>query len=175
VKKIIIIKHLSRAPGLRLFGLGPKCIPVNAIDQLKNLLEDQSFWAKGRTKTEIKKMIRNSSCVITLWQKNRLIGFGRATSDCIYRAVLWDIVIVKDQQNSGLGKLLVKSLLSSKSIKDVEKIYLMTTNSQDFYKSCQFEEIKTQSLLIYQNIESNHPTRKLRGMVSPWQRNKGHE
>ena len=89
-----------------------------------------------------------------MWQKNRLIGFGRATSDYIYRAVLWDIVIVKDQQNSGLGKLLVNSLLSSKPLKEVEKIYLMTTNSQDFYKTCQFEEIKTQSLLIYKNIDN---------------------
>ena len=155
MKQIILIKHLKGAPGLRLFGLGPKCIPLNAIDQLKNLLEDQGFWAKGRKKNEIKQMIKNSSCVITLWQKNRLIGFGRATSDYIYRAVLWDIVIVKDQQNSGLGKLLVNSLLSSKSIKEVEKIYLMTTNSKDFYKTCQFEEIKTQSLLIYKNFENN--------------------
>ncbi len=156
MKQIILIKHLNGAPGLRLLGLGPKCIPVNAIDQLKNLLEDQSFWAKGRKKNEIKEMIKNSSCVITLWKKNRLIGFGRATSDYIYRAVLWDIVIVKDQQNSGLGKLLVNSLLSSKAIKEVEKIYLMTTNSQDFYKTCQFEEIKTQSLLIYKNIDQKN-------------------
>ena len=156
MKQIILIKHFKGAPGLRLFGLGPKFIPVNAIDQLKNLLENQSFWAKGRTKSKIKKMIRNSSCVVTLWKKNRLIGFGRATSDCIYRAVLWDIVIVKDQQNSGLGKLLVNSLLSSKSIKDVERIYLMTTNSQDFYKACQFEELKTQSLLIHKNIDQHY-------------------
>ena len=154
MKKIILIKHLAGAPGLRFFGLGPRLMPVNGVDQLQNLLENQSFWAKGRKKKELKKMIQNSSCVITLWQGNRLIAFGRATSDCIYRAVLWDIVIVKDQQNSGLGKLLVNSLLSSKSIKEVEKIYLMTTNSQDFYKTCQFEEIKTQSLLIYKNIDN---------------------
>tara|TARA_E500000331_G_scaffold263005_1_gene253968 strand:+ start:95 stop:556 length:462 start_codon:yes stop_codon:yes gene_type:complete len=150
VKKIILIKHLAGAPGLSLFGLGPRLTPVNAVDQLKDLFESQSFWAKGRKKKELKKMIKNSSCVITIWQGNRLIGFGRATSDCIYRAVLWDIVIAKDHQNSGLGKLLVKSLLSSHSIKDVEKVYLMTTNSKDFYKTCKFKEIKTQSLLINQ-------------------------
>ena len=148
MKKIILIKHIAGAPGLRLLGLGPRLTPVNAIEQLKNLFENQSFWAKGRKKKDVQKMIKNSSCVITIWQGNRLIGFGRATSDWIYRAVLWDIVIVKDQQNSGLGKLLVKTLLSSNSIKDVEKVYLMTTNSKDFYKTCKFEEIKTQSLLI---------------------------
>ena len=150
MQKIILIKHLVGAPGLRLFGLGPRLTPVNAVDQLKDLFESQSFWAKGRKKKEINKMIKNSSCVITIWQGNRLIGFGRATSDWIYRAVLWDIVIVKDQQNSGLGKLLVKTLLSSNSIKDVEKVYLMTTNSKDFYKTCKFKEIKIQSLLINQ-------------------------
>ena len=150
MQKIILIKHLVGAPGLRLFGLGPRLTPVNAVDQLKDLFESQSCWAKGRKKKELKKMIKNSNCVITIWQGNRLIGFGRATSDCIYRAVLWDIVIAKDQQKSGLGKLLVKSLLSSHSIKDVEKVYLMTTNSKDFYKTCKFKEIKKQSLLINQ-------------------------
>ena len=150
MKKIIVIKHITGAPALRLLGLGPRLIPVNAIDQIQDLLENHSFWAKGRKKNALKKMIKNSSCVITIWKENRLIGFGRATSDWIYRAVLWDIVIVKDQQNSGLGKLLVKTLLSSNSIKDVEKVYLMTTNSKDFYKTCKFEEIKTQSLLINQ-------------------------
>ena len=148
MKKIILIKHISGALGLRLLGLGPRLIPVNAIDQIQDLLENHSFWAKGRKKNALKKMIKNSSCVITLWQGNRLIGFGRATSDWIYRAVLWDIVIVKDQQNSGLGKLLVRTLLSSNSVKSVEKVYLMTTNSKDFYKTCKFKEINTQSLLI---------------------------
>ena len=156
MKKIILIKHIAGATGLRIFGLGPRLTPVNAIDQLKGLLESQSFWAKGRKKKDLKKMIKNSSCVITIWQGNRLIGFGRATSDGIYRAVLWDIVIVKDQQNSGLGKLLVKTLLSSNSIKDVEKVYLMTTNSKDFYKTCKFEEIKTQSLLINKRPQKNN-------------------
>ena len=148
MKKIITIRHLKKAPGLRFFGLGPRFCPVKAIDQIKELLDNQSFWAKGRKKKELKRMIKNSSCVVTLWQGKRLIGFGRATSDSIYRAVLWDIVIAKDQQKSGLGKLLVNTLISSKSVKDVEKVYLMTTNSKDFYKSCKFEETKTQSLLI---------------------------
>ncbi len=148
MSKIVLIKHFSGAPFLRLFGLGPKLIPVNAILQLQKLLENQSFWARDRKKKDLKKMIKNSTRVITLWEDYRLIGFGRATSDSIYRAVLWDIVVVKDKQNSGLGKLLVNSLLSSKSIKDVEKVYLMTTNSKDFYKTCKFEEVKAQKLLI---------------------------
>ena len=157
MKNIITIRHLKKAPGLRFFGLGPRFCPVKAIDQIKELLDNQSFWAKGRKKKELKRMIKNSSCVVTLWQGKRLIGFGRATSDSIYRAVLWDIVIAKDQQKSGLGKLLVNTLISSKSVKDVEKVYLMTTNSKDFYKSCKFEETKTQSLLIKKNnlIDTN--------------------
>ena len=151
MKTIITLTHINGAPGFRILGLGPRYLPVNAIDQLKELLDSQSFWAKGRKKRELKKMIKNSSSVVTLWQANRLVGFGRATSDSIYRAVLWDIVIAKDQQKSGLGKLLINALINSKSIKNVEKVYLMTTNSKDFYKSCKFEEIKTQSLLIKKN------------------------
>ena len=80
-----------------------------------------------------------------------MIGFGRATSDLTFRAVLWDIVIKNDHQKLGLGKLLLESLINSNSIKDVEKTYLMTTNCKDFYKGCGFSELTYQTLLYKKN------------------------
>ena len=49
-------------------------------------------------------MLANSSAIVTIWEKNSLIGFGRATSDKTYRAVLWDIIVKPNQQGIGLGK-----------------------------------------------------------------------
>ena len=79
------------------------------------------------------------------------MGFGRATSDSIFRAVLWDVVVADDFQRHGLGSLLVEALLQAPSIKNVEKVYLMTTNSSKFYKQMGFENSFNQSLLIIKN------------------------
>ena len=77
-----------------------------------------------------------------------MVGFGRATSDGIYRAVLWDVVIAEDFQGVGLGKEIIKSLLDSKCIKDTERVYLMTTKGIDFYKQVGFQTVENQKLMI---------------------------
>ena len=147
MRKISLIKHATGAPGLRLFGLGPNLMPNNALEKLKLLFNQNAFWAKNRNKNQIRKMLSNSSVIVTIWHKANLIGFGRATTDKVYRAVLWDIVISKKSQRLGLGKIIIEALLNDEKIKSVEKVYLMTTNSTDFYKQLGFKENSQQSLL----------------------------
>ena len=132
-REIRLIKHTPGAPGLRFLGLGPFCIPTNGLKKLKNLLDLNTSWAKGRDENQLKIMLANSDVVITLWNCNKLIGFGRATSDYSFRAVLWDIVVTDDLQGYGYGKLIVNNLLDSKAIKKAKKIYLMTTKSSYFF------------------------------------------
>ena len=148
MKDISIIKHASSAPGLRLFGLGPALRPMKGIDKLQVLFNKNTFWAKDRTKDQIKQMLANSNVIITLWNKNNLVGFGRATTDRVFRAVLWDIVVSKDLQRVGLGKVIVEELLKNKKINSAEKIYLMTTDRQDFYNQLGFRVNTNQSLMI---------------------------
>ena len=152
MKEICIIKHASRAPGLRLFGLGPALIPMKGIEKLQILFNKNAFWAKNRSKDQIKQMLANSNVIITLWNKSNLVGFGRATTDRVYRAVLWDIVVSKDVQRLGIGKVIVEELLKDKKIHSVEKVYLMTTDSKDFYKQLGFKVNINQSLMILNKI-----------------------
>ena len=63
LKNGYLIQHGPGAPSLRVLGLGPRLIPVNAIEQLQTLLEENTFWAKGRTKKQLKQMIKNSNAV----------------------------------------------------------------------------------------------------------------
>ena len=128
MQKLKLLKHAPGAPGLRIFGLGPNFLPTKGFLQLKELLNNHAFWARNRSYKSLRKLLQRSTVVVTLWQNKRLVGFGRATSDQIYRAVLWDIVVADDLQGKGLGKLVIEALLSSPEIKDVERIYLMTTH-----------------------------------------------
>ena len=147
MKDISLIKHASSAPGLRLFGLGPAFKPMKGLEKLQFLFNQNALWAKDRNIAQIKKMLAHSNVIITLWNKNNLVGFGRATTDQVYRAVLWDIVVSKDVQRVGLGKIIVEELLKDKKINSAEKVYLMTTDSQDFYKQLGFQININQSLM----------------------------
>ena len=148
---ISLIRHGPGAPGLRFLGLGPGLKPCQGIKKLQILLEKHAFWTKKRNKNELKKMIANSSVVISVWRNKRLVGFGRATSDEIFRAVLWDVVVADDLQGIGLGRIVVEALLSAPEIKNVEKVYLMTTNSTEFYQQMGFKLSKYQKLLVIES------------------------
>ena len=148
MQEISIVHHSKGALGLRFFGLGPNLKPNNGLKKLQNLLHNNAFWAKNRTINDLKKCLANSDVIVSIWIGNEIVGFGRALTDGIFRGVLWDIVIDKNHQGKGFGKLIVNNLLSSKKIEKTKKLYLMTTNKKLFYSQLDFKEVNTQNLLI---------------------------
>ena len=148
MQKVIIIKHFQGAIGLRLFGLGPNFKPIGALLKLQKLLHRNAFWAKDRKINDLRKCLAGSDVIVSIWVDKEIVGFGRALSDGIYRAVLWDIVIDNSHQGKGYGKIIVQSLLDSSKVKHAKKIYLMTTNKKLFYSQLDFKEVSSQSLLI---------------------------
>ena len=148
MKDFILVQHASGAPGLRFFGLGPNFMPLRGIKKLQSLLDENTSWANQRSKKNIKKMLSRSEAVVSVWKNTRLIGFGRATSDKVYRAVLWDVVVEKNFQRIGIGKRIVNSLLSNKLISRVEKIYIMTTKFDKFYSKMDFQLEEHQKLMF---------------------------
>ena len=150
---INILEHAPGAPGLRFFGLGPSFKPSQGLKQIQTLLTKNSSWGKTRNLKDIKKMLAGSSVVVSLWSNEKLIGFGRATTDEIFRAVLWDIVVEKNYQNLGLGKKIVNKLLMNPLICKVQRIYIMTTHCESFYNKIGFKVPGNQKLMIYQNNE----------------------
>ena len=61
--------------------------------QLQALFNRTAFWAKERQISDLQTAIAHSNPVVTVWNQGSLIGFARATSDGIYRAVIWDVII----------------------------------------------------------------------------------
>tara|TARA_Y100001968_G_scaffold137140_1_gene125363 strand:- start:123 stop:578 length:456 start_codon:yes stop_codon:yes gene_type:complete len=148
MKEVFLIKHSKGAFGLRFLGLGPNLQPNGGLIKLKLFLNRNAFWAQDRTLKDLKKCLANSDVIISIWQGNQIVGFGRALTDGVYRGVLWDVVIDKEHQGKGYGKLIIKNLLNSKKLKNTKKIYLMTTNKKLFYSQLDFKEVFSQSLLV---------------------------
>ena len=145
--RIQLVEHAPGAPGLRWFGLGPTLKPSRGLLKLRRLLHKHAFWAQQRNTADLKRMLAGSTVVVSLWRGKRMVGFGRATSDGIHRAVLWDVVVAGDLRGRGLGRRVVEALLSAQAIRNAERVYLMTTNSSGFYQQLGFEPANPQQLL----------------------------
>ncbi|MEN9206644.1 MAG: GNAT family N-acetyltransferase [Gloeomargarita sp. GMQP_bins_120] len=119
------------------------------VQQLQHLLNIGAFWAVNRTVEELQTALAHSDPVVTVWDGEKLIGFARATSDRVYRAVLWDVVIHPEYRGRGLGRRLVETVLAHPSIRSVERVYLMTSSQQGFYERLGFEENRTTTMVRY--------------------------
>ena len=146
--RIQLVIHAPGAPGLRWLGLGPGLRPTRGLLKLQRLFQKHAFWAGQRSLPDLKRMLAGSTVAVSLWRGKRVVGFGRAHSDGIHRAVLWDVVVAGDLQGKGLGRRVVEALLTTPRVRDVERVYLMTTNSSGFYQQIGFEVIETQKLLV---------------------------
>jgi len=89
-------------------------------DTQKNLPPEQLHklfvavgWSDG---SETPDMIRkgysipwiNSTLVISAWDGERLIGAVRVLSDTMFRSIIYDLMVLPEYQNRGVGKELVK-------------------------------------------------------------------
>lgn len=134
-----LVVHRRGAPGLRRWP--------GRVAQLCRLFNADSFWAQQRDSTSVRRMLKGSDVTVSVWQSGRLVGFGRATSDGVYRAMLWDVIVAQDLQRLGIGRRIVEALLRSKALRKVEQVALMTTYGQSFYENLGFKVEESQKLM----------------------------
>jgi ribosomal protein S18 acetylase RimI-like enzyme len=129
------------------------CTQKSKVDliQLQQLLNIGAFWAQNRRLEDLKTAVANSNPVVTVWDGARQIGFARATSDGIYRASIWDVVIHPDYRGFGLGRKLVQTVLSHPNVNKVERVYLTTTHQQSFYERIGFIRNESTTMVLHNN------------------------
>jgi len=128
----------------------------SAIDlrKLQHLLQSAAFWARDRNLEDLRLAVVNSNPVISAWEGDHMVGFARATSDGVFRATIWDVVVHPEMQGSGLGSRLMDELLKQPRLKRVERIYLMTSHQQGFYERLGFAENKTTTMVSLQQEDT---------------------
>ncbi len=123
--------------------------------QLQMLFNQAAFWARERTRQDLKTAVLNSNPVVTVWDGKTMIGFCRGTSDGVYRATIWDVVIHQEYQGFGLGRKLVETALSHPLMSQVERVYLMTTYQQKFYQRIGFQENQSTTMVLQNAYDLN--------------------
>jgi len=116
-------------------------ITTEKLPDTTELLElfSQTKWANNRSVEDVRALLKNTNTYVVIRDEEKLIGFGRAITDGIYRALLDDIVIDKNYRNKGLGGQIIDKLMDR--LKNIEEVFLNTgEHLEKFYQKFGFKK-----------------------------------
>lgn len=124
-----------------------KKLPKNfSAKKLKNFC-DQVL--PGKTFQQCQKMIKYSSVFIGAFNKNTLIGIGRALDDTVY-AFITDIIVNPKYRKKGIGTKIVKTLCDQLIKKNVKMIHCSTSKKLvPFFKSAAKFNYNSNDITLY--------------------------
>jgi GNAT superfamily N-acetyltransferase len=89
---------------------------------------------------DLERANRQSWLVICAYDRGKLVGFGRAVSDLVMHAMLFDIIILPDHQGQGIGTLILNRLVESCLAQGIRDIQLFCAKGKKaFYEKNGFE------------------------------------
>ncbi|MED3561885.1 GNAT family N-acetyltransferase [Bacillus xiapuensis] len=98
-------------------------------------------WNKHSNEV-IKQVFEASNVHVFAELDGRIVGFGRALSDGVFNAAIYDVVVHKEYQKLGIAKRILDLLLAQ--LQNVSCIHLIsTTGNEEFYRKAGFKKIKT--------------------------------
>ncbi|MFA6208443.1 MAG: GNAT family N-acetyltransferase [Candidatus Obscuribacterales bacterium] len=107
-----------------------KAVPPNAVQELCASVG----WSR-REPDLIVRALENSLAVVSIWDKEELVGFARATGDKVFNATVWDMVVRPDYQRLGVGRLVMCELLKELDEYSIPLVTLYADPGTDgFYK-----------------------------------------
>lgn len=87
------------------------------------------------------KAFRNSYVSVFMYDGDKLAGFGRAISDGVYQAAVYDIAVTPDYQSKGLGARIIKAILER--LPDCNVILYASPGKEGFYEKYGFRKMRT--------------------------------
>lgn len=110
-------------------------------DQFFDLFETTGWNTKYElTKDELFLALQNSWFTISVYDKDRLIGFGRIICDGIVHALILDVIIHPERQDEGIGKEVMDKLVEKCKKHKIRDIQLFCAKGKKgFYEKLGFE------------------------------------
>jgi GNAT superfamily N-acetyltransferase len=102
------------------------------VDAVHAYLADESYWAKGRPRDVVERLVREATRVVGLYRDGRQVGFARAVSDGVSVAYLADVYVLPEFRGRGLGVELVREAVESGPFARVRWL-LHTRDAHDLY------------------------------------------
>ncbi|WP_291567244.1 MULTISPECIES: GNAT family N-acetyltransferase [unclassified Clostridium] len=88
-----------------------------------------------------KKAFENSYAVVFVFDDDTLVGFGRAISDGVYQAAIYDIAVLPEYQGKGIGRIVIDNI--TKNLPQCNFILYASPGKEVFYEKMNFKKMKT--------------------------------
>ncbi|MBI3714528.1 MAG: GNAT family N-acetyltransferase [Betaproteobacteria bacterium] len=104
-------------------------------------LFERAPLGKKRDPEKIEIAFRNSLLRVFAFHDTRLVGAGRALSDGVWRAAIYDVAVLPEYQGRGIGSAIIRHLIEAARV-DVVMLYA-APGKERFYERVGFRKMKT--------------------------------
>lgn len=98
-----------------------------------------TFWAQDMSRDVLTRAMANS-VAFALFEREALIGFGRAVTDLATYAYWTDVVIAPLHRGRGLGRWLSECMLTHPGLQGLRRVALLTRDTADLYAGVGFTQ-----------------------------------
>jgi len=110
------------------------------LDQIREVYHSVG-WTK-HTNEIIRKVFEASQVNALVYVNGRIVGIGRAMTDGVFNAAIYDVVVHRNFQGQGIAKRIMEFILEQLS--DVSCVHLIsTTGNEEFYRKLGLKKLKT--------------------------------
>lgn len=96
------------------------------------------------------KVFKNSHTVVFVFDRDKLVGFGRAISDGIRQAAIYDVAVAPEYQGKNVGRTIINGIL--KCIPQCNFILYASPGKEGFYEKLNFRKMKT-GMALFRSTE----------------------
>ncbi len=120
-----------------------KDLNIKQINDLRNSVA----WCTKRGEEKWREILNKSSFVYSVFDNDKLVGMGRIVEDGMF-CMIYDVIVHKDYQNKGIGKMIMNNLLNFTKDKGYSSISLFVREDNaefliPFYNKLGFKLSKT--------------------------------
>ena len=109
------------------------------IDAVHDYLANESYWAEGRPRTVVERLVREAQRVVGLYDGTRQVGFARAFTDGVSLVYLADVYVLPEYRGRGLGVELIREIVDNGPYADIRWV-LHTRDAFGLYDKFGFGE-----------------------------------
>ena len=88
------------------------------IDAVHAFISGESYWARGRPRALVERLVREATRVVGLYKEGVQVGFSRAATDGATVVYLADVYVLADHRGRGLGLELVREMVDNGPLAD---------------------------------------------------------
>lgn len=112
------------------------------IDWLHDRLSTDTYWAKGRSRDRVERLVAASRCY-GAFVDGAQVGFARVVTDTVTFAWLSDVYVDRSVRGQGISKRLVARVIDDCKGMGLRRILLATDDAAGLYSRFGFDSVKS--------------------------------